>query len=99
MPDMDVERSIIQRMFRVAALGALAALCLAVASSSLPVAQPLTLHARTRTAHAGGQVTSVEERIALQPERTALIICDMWDDHWCKGAALRVVELAGPMNQ
>jgi nicotinamidase-related amidase len=31
--------------------------------------------------------------------RTAFVICDMWDDHWCKGAAARVGELAGPMNQ
>jgi nicotinamidase-related amidase len=23
----------------------------------------------------------------------------MWDDHWCQGAARRVVELAGPMNR
>jgi nicotinamidase-related amidase len=32
------------------------------------------------------------------PDRTALIICDMWDDHWCKGAARRVAELAGPLD-
>jgi nicotinamidase-related amidase len=30
---------------------------------------------------------------------TAFIVCDMWDDHWCKGAARRVGELAGTMNQ
>jgi len=30
--------------------------------------------------------------------KTALIICDMWDDHWCKGAARRVTELAGPID-
>jgi len=29
---------------------------------------------------------------------TALIICDMWTNHWCKGAAARVAEMAGPMN-
>ena len=33
------------------------------------------------------------------PKRTALIVCDMWDDHWCKSAARRVAELAGPMNE
>lgn len=31
--------------------------------------------------------------------KTALIICDMWDDHWCKSAARRVGELVGPMNE
>ena len=30
--------------------------------------------------------------------KTALIICDMWDNHWCKGAAARVVEMAPRMN-
>src|SRR5439155_24664096 len=32
-------------------------------------------------------------------KKTALIICDMWDDHWCKSAARRVAELARPMNE
>jgi len=30
--------------------------------------------------------------------KTAIIICDMWDDHWCKGAARRVAEMAPLMN-
>ena len=29
---------------------------------------------------------------------TAIIICDMWDDHWCKGASGRVAEMAPLMN-
>jgi nicotinamidase-related amidase len=29
---------------------------------------------------------------------TAIIICDMWDRHWCKGAAARVAEMAPFMN-
>ena len=29
---------------------------------------------------------------------TAIIICDMWDHHWCKGAAARVAEIAPFMN-
>ena len=32
-------------------------------------------------------------------EETAIIVCDMWDTHWCQGAAARVDELAGPMNE
>jgi Amidases related to nicotinamidase len=32
------------------------------------------------------------------PKKTAVIICDMWDNHWCKGAAARVVEMASRMN-
>jgi nicotinamidase-related amidase len=33
------------------------------------------------------------------PKRTAIIVCDMWDDHWCKSAAARVGELIEPLNQ
>jgi nicotinamidase-related amidase len=40
----------------------------------------------------------VESNVTWNPRQTALIICDMWDDHWCKSAARRVTELAGPMN-
>src|SRR5258708_813110 len=31
---------------------------------------------------------------AWKPTETAVIICDMWDDHTCKGAAQRVAALA-----
>ncbi|HVR87705.1 MAG TPA: protein-signal peptide and transmembrane prediction, partial [Planctomycetota bacterium] len=37
--------------------------------------------------------------VAWKPAETAFIVCDMWDDHWCKGAARRVAELAVPMNR
>ncbi len=32
------------------------------------------------------------------PNRTAIIVCDMWDQHWCRGATRRVGELAPVMN-
>jgi len=31
--------------------------------------------------------------------QTALLICDMWDDHTCRGAAERVAEMAPRMNE
>ncbi|MDR2116125.1 MAG: hypothetical protein LBP87_07075 [Planctomycetaceae bacterium] len=34
-----------------------------------------------------------------KPTETAIIICDMWDEHWCKGATARVAEMAPVMNQ
>ena len=40
-----------------------------------------------------------ESTVVWDPGKTALIICDMWDNHWCQGAARRVEELAGPMNK
>ena len=33
------------------------------------------------------------------PRQTAIIICDMWDDHTCKAAARRVVEMVPTMNR
>jgi nicotinamidase-related amidase len=41
------------------------------------------------------QEVALERRI--QPSRTALVICDMWDHHWCKGAEDRVGTLAAKM--
>ena len=32
--------------------------------------------------------------LRLDPTRTAVVVCDMWDDHWCKKAATRCGELA-----
>jgi nicotinamidase-related amidase len=62
----------------------------------------LQLRLRSRTkAQDGSAVTSrVDQHTATWAARkTALIICDMWDDHWCKSASRRVAELAGPMNE
>lgn len=65
--------------------------------------KPLRMTVRSRQTVPGpdGQstVTLVEQVENWDPARTALIICDMWDNHWCQGAARRVEELARPMNQ
>lgn len=44
------------------------------------------------------EVTAVEP-IELEPERTAAVICDMWDRHWCAAATARVAEMAPVMNE
>ena len=54
----------------------------------------LQLHLRSRTPAAVD-----EKQAAWEAKKTALIICDMWDDHWCKSAARRVGEMAGPLNE
>jgi nicotinamidase-related amidase/type 1 glutamine amidotransferase len=33
------------------------------------------------------------------PGETAIIICDMWNQHWCRGATERVTEMAPLMNR
>src|SRR5688572_17104521 len=58
---------------------------------------PLRLNLRSRVPETG-QFKAVENKASWDPQKTALIICDMWDDHWCKSAANRVAEMAGPLN-
>lgn len=43
---------------------------------------------------AGDGVRVVPLRVTLDPGKTAVVVCDMWDDHWCKNAAARCGELA-----
>jgi nicotinamidase-related amidase len=74
-----------------------------IMSPHLQSAEPplqLTLRSRAQEPTASSASAQVVERKAeWDPAKTALIICDMWDDHWCKSAARRVTELAGPMNE
>jgi nicotinamidase-related amidase len=59
----------------------------------------LALHLRSRLAAPGSNANlPSEKQVTWAPSMTAIIICDMWDRHWCKSAASRVIELAGPMN-
>ena len=53
----------------------------------------VTLRSRTRDG------ATVEKTAAWDPKKTAIIICDMWDDHWCRSASRRVAELASPVNE
>ena len=41
----------------------------------------------------------VEETARWQPAETAIVVVDMWNDHHCKSAARRVVEMAPHMNE
>jgi nicotinamidase-related amidase len=60
----------------------------------------LRLRSRVKTQHGAKDAFDlVEMKVTWVPQETALIICDMWDDHWCKSASRRVGELAGPMNE
>ncbi|HJM64340.1 MAG TPA: hypothetical protein QGF50_11525 [Roseibacillus sp.] len=72
-------------------------LLLALLPTSLMADPKLNLTMRSRTKDAPG--TAVINKVEWEASRTALIICDMWDDHWCKSAARRVGEMAGPMNE
>lgn len=58
--------------------------------------ESLALTLRSREKSDAGEVRN--EEVQWTASKTALIICDMWDDHWCKSASRRVGEMAGPLN-
>jgi nicotinamidase-related amidase len=63
-------------------------------------AEPITLHARRQVQSNGtsGEWQPEEKTLQWDSKKTAIVICDMWDKHWCKGATERVAEMAPRMN-
>ena len=61
----------------------------------------LNLHLRTRAEIAPGsdRFREVIEPVAWEAKQTAIVICDMWNDHYCRNAARRVTEMAPTMNE
>jgi nicotinamidase-related amidase/type 1 glutamine amidotransferase len=78
---------------------------LAGLSSSALAAEPSasdawTLHQRVRTQDKpSGAFVVGERQVQWDPQRTAVIVCDMWNQHWCRGATARVAEMAPRMNE
>ena len=68
-----------------------------MASTLTGSAASLELHTRSRPS-TNPVAKPVQRTVHWDPAKTALIICDMWDDHWCRSAARRVTEMAGPLN-
>jgi nicotinamidase-related amidase len=73
--------------------------CLGAADLSPAAPLKLNLHRLVEKAHGSGEWREVEQRAQWKPQQTAVIICDMWDRHWCQGATARVAEMAPRMNQ
>lgn len=40
-----------------------------------------------------------EKKLQWKASETAIVICDMWNQHWCQGATSRVAEMATRMNE
>lgn len=61
----------------------------------------LVLHARQRTKdprHEGRMLID-HQPIEWEATKTAIVVCDMWDKHWCPDSTKRVGELAPRMNE
>ncbi|MFM7058504.1 MAG: ThuA domain-containing protein [Planctomycetota bacterium] len=67
---------------------------------SANAADPFLFNARSRTETVPGSGFwhSTVTPTAWKPEETCVVVCDMWDDHWCKPSAARVSQLAPVMN-
>ena len=64
-------------------------------------AKKLTLQARSRVEQkkGSGNFQVATKKLEWNSKKTAIIICDMWSQHWCKGATRRVAAMAPRMNQ
>src|SRR4051812_5509366 len=60
------------------------------------VAQTISLSVRSRVEafHGSGEWSAVSLERHVDLEKSAIIVCDMWDKHWCRGATERVGGLA-----
>ncbi|MDY3562557.1 isochorismatase family protein [Gemmata sp. JC673] len=95
-------------MTRRLAVPVLAALVLTVAGA--PAAEPEVLKLPVRMLTGGittrpdpgakekqggaSRVAPVFTTYEVDPKKCAVVVCDMWDDHWCKSASKRCGELA-----
>jgi len=59
----------------------------------------ISLQKRIPSDSVKGVIKIVNEIQQWDSKQTAIIICDMWNQHWCKGATARVAEMAPYLNK
>lgn len=59
-----------------------------------PFKFPLLLRRRVESANGSGIWAELHFEKEFTTTRTAIIVCDMWDRHWCPSATARMYELA-----
>jgi nicotinamidase-related amidase len=62
-------------------------------SSAENGARHLALRSRVELFRGSNQWSEVHVDYPFDPAKSALIVCDMWDRHWCTGANMRVAAL------
>jgi putative membrane-bound dehydrogenase-like protein len=72
-------------------------------SSELSTSHSRTLQfnarSRVETSPGSGEFAVIQRPLEWDPKKTAIVVCDMWDQHWCQGATRRVAEMAPRMNE
>jgi nicotinamidase-related amidase len=88
----------IRRMRQLVTIVSLAVLLLSASQLS---ADTLELQIRRQIRDTGGLEgwSTVKAPAKWNAHETAVIVCDMWDAHWCRGATARVAEMAPRMNE
>ena len=84
---------------KIAPLALFALATITVPDMAHPATFTFTARSQTLSATGGGKYKPVETEITWEASKTAVVIVDMWDDHWCPNAAKRVAEMAKPMDQ
>ncbi len=86
---------------RITRLAWLLASLLLSGSLSAMGGETLELRVRSRAAdpHHPGKYEVRSRVVQWDTAKTALVVCDMWDQHWCRGATRRVAEMAPRMNE
>ncbi|MBL9152455.1 MAG: ThuA domain-containing protein [Verrucomicrobiales bacterium] len=77
----------------------LAALWLALPGGLFADSLKLQLRSQTETAPGSGRYHTLTRPAEWDASKTAIVICDMWDDHYCRNSARRVAEMAPRMNE
>ena len=67
---------------------------LALAALLAFAASPLHLRTRVEAFKGSGDWRVATIDYTLEPRKTAIILCDVWDKHWCRGSSERVDKLA-----
>lgn len=64
-----------------------------VARSAGEGSRNLPLRSRVELFKGSGQWNEVQADYPIDPHKSAVIVCDMWDKHWCSGANMRLAPL------
>ncbi len=67
-------------------------------AADAPESLRLQLRSRVEAFKGSNQWEEVSLQKSIQPQQTAIVVCDMWDNHWCRGASDRVNHLVVKMN-
>ena len=89
------------RQFTPHCLTCLSTVLLIVTSNQTAANEVLHLNLRTRAEVAPGmnQYREALKPATWQADQTAIVICDMWNDHYCRNAARRVAVLSHGEHQ